>query len=138
MFRKTVFWLHLSAGVTAGAFILMMAATGVLLAFERQIVQFVDRDIEYVSVPQDLQSGSLNDLLQTVRRADLGDRLRRSYAITLRRPYSFRLAGAKASTLIPTAAPFSSEFAQSRVGDVLEADIARSIVPRMNVLSSSA
>ncbi|HEX4227864.1 MAG TPA: PepSY-associated TM helix domain-containing protein [Bryobacteraceae bacterium] len=72
MFRKTVFWLHLSAGVTAGLFIFIMAATGVLLAFERQIVNFVDRDIAYVSVPQDPQSGSLNDLLETVRRASLG------------------------------------------------------------------
>jgi uncharacterized iron-regulated membrane protein len=72
MFRKTIFWLHLSTGVTAGVFILIMAATGVLLSFERQIVEFVDRDIEYVSVPQDPQSGALNDLLETVRRADLG------------------------------------------------------------------
>jgi uncharacterized iron-regulated membrane protein len=73
MFRKTVFWLHLLAGVTAGVFILIMAATGVLLSFERQIVEFVDRDIEYVSVPQDPQSGSLNDLLEAVRRAGVGE-----------------------------------------------------------------
>jgi uncharacterized iron-regulated membrane protein len=73
MFRKTVFWLHLSAGISAGVFILIMAATGVLLSFERQIVEFVDRDIEYVSVPQDPQSGSLNDLLEAVRRADFGE-----------------------------------------------------------------
>jgi uncharacterized iron-regulated membrane protein len=73
MFRKTIFWLHLSAGVTAGVFILIMAATGVLLSFERQIVEFVDRDIKYVSVPQDPQSGSLNELLEAVRRADLGE-----------------------------------------------------------------
>jgi uncharacterized iron-regulated membrane protein len=72
MFRKTFFWLHLSAGVTAGVFILIMAATGVLLAFERQIADFVDRDVAHVSVPQDAKSGSLNDLLEAVRRADLG------------------------------------------------------------------
>ncbi|MEA2490284.1 MAG: hypothetical protein QOH21_2076 [Acidobacteriota bacterium] len=45
MFRKTLFWLHLSAGVIAGIVILLMSATGVLLAFERQIVQFADRDL---------------------------------------------------------------------------------------------
>jgi uncharacterized iron-regulated membrane protein len=38
-------------------------ATGVLVAFERQIVELVERDIAYVSVPQDPKSGSLNDLL---------------------------------------------------------------------------
>lgn len=43
--RKTVFWLHLTAGVTAGLVILLMSATGVLLAFERQIVSFADRDL---------------------------------------------------------------------------------------------
>jgi uncharacterized iron-regulated membrane protein len=36
--RKTVFWIHLSCGVAAGLVIGMMSVTGVLLAFERQIV----------------------------------------------------------------------------------------------------
>lgn len=45
MLRKTLFWLHLSAGVTAGIVILLMSATGVLLAFERQAVRFADRDL---------------------------------------------------------------------------------------------
>ncbi len=44
-FRKTFFWLHLTAGVTAGMVILLMSATGVLLAFERQIVAFAERDL---------------------------------------------------------------------------------------------
>ncbi|HEX2120359.1 MAG TPA: PepSY-associated TM helix domain-containing protein [Thermoanaerobaculia bacterium] len=42
--RQTLFWLHLAAGVTAGLVILLMSVTGVLLAFERQIVAFADRD----------------------------------------------------------------------------------------------
>ncbi|MEO0613870.1 MAG: PepSY-associated TM helix domain-containing protein [Pseudomonadota bacterium] len=33
-----IFWTHLSAGVAAGLFILIMSATGILLAYERQIV----------------------------------------------------------------------------------------------------
>lgn len=45
MLRKTLFWLHLSAGVVAGIVILLMSATGVLLAFERQIVAFAERDL---------------------------------------------------------------------------------------------
>ena len=36
--RKTIFWLHLIAGSIAGVVILTMSVTGVLLAFERQIV----------------------------------------------------------------------------------------------------
>ncbi len=43
MFRKAVFWLHLSCGVSAGLVVLMMSATGVLLAYERQILDWADR-----------------------------------------------------------------------------------------------
>lgn len=43
--RKIFFWLHLAAGVTAGVVILLMSATGVFLAFERQIVAFAERDL---------------------------------------------------------------------------------------------
>jgi uncharacterized iron-regulated membrane protein len=38
MFRRILFWSHLSAGVACGLVILMMSVTGVLLAYERQIV----------------------------------------------------------------------------------------------------
>ena len=43
--RKILFWLHLTAGVTAGLVILLMSVTGVLLAFERQIVGYAERDL---------------------------------------------------------------------------------------------
>lgn len=73
MIRKILFWLHLSIGVAAGVFIFITSATGVLLSFERQIVDFVDRDIRFVSIPQDAQPRPMNDLLLAVRRAGLGD-----------------------------------------------------------------
>jgi uncharacterized iron-regulated membrane protein len=41
-FRKALFWLHLVAGVVAGVIILVMSVTGVLLAYERQIVAASD------------------------------------------------------------------------------------------------
>lgn len=41
--RKLLFWLHLSAGCIAGAVILIMSFTGVLLAFERQVNSWADR-----------------------------------------------------------------------------------------------
>jgi uncharacterized iron-regulated membrane protein len=71
--RFALFWLHLSVGVAAGIFIFIMAATGVLLSFESQTVEFVDRDIRFVPIPQDAQPRPMNDLLEAVRRAGLGD-----------------------------------------------------------------
>lgn len=40
--RKSVFWIHLAIGLLAGALVLMMSVTGVLMAFERQIVERAD------------------------------------------------------------------------------------------------
>ena len=56
MFRKILFWSHLVCGVTAGLVIFMMSLTGVLLAFERQIVSWAEaRDY----VPEQEQSQRL-------------------------------------------------------------------------------
>jgi uncharacterized iron-regulated membrane protein len=44
-FRKFFFWIHLAAGVLAGLVILTMSLTGVLLAFERQVLAFAERDL---------------------------------------------------------------------------------------------
>lgn len=38
LFRKTLFWMHLTAGVAAGLLILLMSFTGVLLAYEHQLM----------------------------------------------------------------------------------------------------
>ena len=50
MFRKTVFWLHLACGVSAGIVVLMMSVTGVVLTYERQIQVWEDRS--YYSAAQ--------------------------------------------------------------------------------------
>jgi uncharacterized iron-regulated membrane protein len=42
MLRKVFFWTHLAAGVTAGAVILIMSVTGVLLTYERQMTEWAD------------------------------------------------------------------------------------------------
>lgn len=47
MLRKVIFWLHLVAGVIAGAVILMMSFTGVVLTYERQISDWQDRSAYY-------------------------------------------------------------------------------------------
>lgn len=73
MVRKVLFWTHLVLGVTAGVFVFVMAATGVVLSYEKQISEFVDRDIRSVSVPNAAKSLSLNELLEAVRRAGIGE-----------------------------------------------------------------
>jgi uncharacterized iron-regulated membrane protein len=42
--RSLFFWPHLIAGVCAGAVILLMSVTGVLLTYERQTIAWADRD----------------------------------------------------------------------------------------------
>lgn len=42
-FRSTIFWTHLVAGVVAGLVILVMSVTGVLLTYERQLVEWAEQ-----------------------------------------------------------------------------------------------
>ena len=49
-FRKILFWLHLIAGVVAGVIIFIMSATGVALAFEKEIIAWAERDVRRVTV----------------------------------------------------------------------------------------
>ena len=51
-FRSVVFWAHLVVGTVAGLVIFMMSATGVLLMYERQIVDWAERQYT-VSAPAD-------------------------------------------------------------------------------------
>jgi uncharacterized iron-regulated membrane protein len=53
MTRQILSWLHLGVGVVAGEAILILSATGVLLAFERRVLQLVDRDLRTVDAPAD-------------------------------------------------------------------------------------
>lgn len=43
LFRTVLFWMHLVAGVVAGAVILLMSVTGVALTYEKQVVEWADR-----------------------------------------------------------------------------------------------
>jgi len=47
-FRKILFWIHLTAGLLAGIIIFIMSVTGALLSFERNIIEFSERDRRYV------------------------------------------------------------------------------------------
>jgi uncharacterized iron-regulated membrane protein len=62
VFRKTIFWIHLICGVTAGVVILIMSVTGVLLTYERQMLAAAER-AQYAPPPPDAQRLSVAGLL---------------------------------------------------------------------------
>jgi len=49
--RKTLFWAHLACGLVAGVVIAIMSATGVAIAFEHEILAWIDRGVARVSAP---------------------------------------------------------------------------------------
>jgi len=64
--RKIIFWLHLTAGVSAGLVILMMSVTGVILTYERQILAWEDRNhYDYTPVPGESRLSVENLLAST-------------------------------------------------------------------------
>lgn len=64
--RKIVFWLHLVAGLVAGAIIAIMSFTGAVLAFEHEIVEWTARDVRRVEVPASTTALSLDEVLARV------------------------------------------------------------------------
>ncbi|HME93042.1 MAG TPA: PepSY-associated TM helix domain-containing protein [Methylomirabilota bacterium] len=67
--RTVVFWTHLLVGVTAGAVILFMSVTGVLLAFEPQITEWLERDRRLVTPPPGAPRLPVETLLARAREA---------------------------------------------------------------------
>jgi uncharacterized iron-regulated membrane protein len=43
LFRKVLFWTHLSVGVTVAAIVVIMSVTGVLLTYQKQMTSWADR-----------------------------------------------------------------------------------------------
>lgn len=52
MFRRCLFWMHLACGVAAGLLIFFMSASGVLLTYEKQMIDWRDRANQLV-LPDD-------------------------------------------------------------------------------------
>jgi len=63
--RTFLFWPHLAAGVLAGAVILLMSITGVVLTYERQLTAWADRSLR--SAPTDAPRLPLSEVLERVR-----------------------------------------------------------------------
>lgn len=50
-FRKSVFWVHLAAGLGAGLVVAIMSFTGTAIAFQDDIVTYVEKDSVHVTPP---------------------------------------------------------------------------------------
>jgi hypothetical protein len=66
MVRRILFWLHLSTGLLAGIVIFIMSLTGVLLAWQRQIIHFADREFRQPSAISQHTRTSPENLLPKV------------------------------------------------------------------------
>ncbi|HEY0550897.1 MAG TPA: PepSY-associated TM helix domain-containing protein [Verrucomicrobiae bacterium] len=67
--RKIIFWLHLMAGVVAGIVVLIMSATGVALAFEKEIIAWAERNVRRTVPPVGAKRLPLDELLAKLRTA---------------------------------------------------------------------
>ena len=72
--RKIIFWIHLIAGVVAGIVILIMSATGVALAFEKEVIAWAERDVRRIAPPEGAKQLPLDELLAKVREQQPGIR----------------------------------------------------------------
>jgi uncharacterized iron-regulated membrane protein len=69
-FRKIIFWCHLPVGVATGVVIFVMSVTGVLLAYEKQIIAWADKRSYRVARPSAESARlPLDALLAKVREA---------------------------------------------------------------------
>src|SRR5688572_3786017 len=50
-FRKILFWAHLGAGLISGLSIGIMCFTGTVLAFEKELIAWAERDARQVNAP---------------------------------------------------------------------------------------
>lgn len=71
--RKIFFWLHLVVGFVAGAIILLMSVTGVLLAFERQIMDWADSDLRSQRASGEVERLSLAEIIGKARETRPGE-----------------------------------------------------------------
>jgi uncharacterized iron-regulated membrane protein len=69
IFRSVLFWLHLTAGVFAGAIVLIMSVTGVVLTYEKQMLEWADRRAWSVPPPSGTAPLPPETLLARVRDA---------------------------------------------------------------------
>ena len=64
--RKLIFWSHLACGLIAGVVIAIMSATGVAIAFEHELLDWLDRDVARVTAPAGTAPKPLAELQASV------------------------------------------------------------------------
>ncbi len=104
--RRALFWLHLVAGLVAGLLIALLCFTGVVLAFEKQIVAYVGRDAATVSIPANATPLPLDELASRARAAQPDARLT---AITVRPDPAARVTFAFGRETTLLADPYTGE-----------------------------
>jgi uncharacterized iron-regulated membrane protein len=65
--RKSLFWIHLAIGCSAGAVVFLMSVTGVLLAYQRQITSWADRSLRSTPRTPDSRRLPLDAMIAGVR-----------------------------------------------------------------------
>ncbi len=70
LLHKMIFWSHLLAGLTAGLVIFIMSSTGVILMYESQITEYIERDVRRVMPSADGRRLSYDELIAKVRNAN--------------------------------------------------------------------
>ncbi|HEX2229333.1 MAG TPA: PepSY domain-containing protein [Candidatus Binatia bacterium] len=51
LLHKVIFWSHLLAGIIGGVVIFIMSATGFILMYEHQLVEWAERDVREITAP---------------------------------------------------------------------------------------
>ena len=68
-FRNLIFWLHLISGIVGGIVIFIMCVTGALLSFEKDIAEFAEREMRFVTPPENTQRLSVQEIVVKVSEA---------------------------------------------------------------------
>src|SRR5262245_60446802 len=121
LFRKVLFWSHLTVGAIAGIVILIMSVTGVLLTYERQITYWADTRNYRVEPPSpETTPLSMDALLTKAREAQAGAAIT---TVTLRsgssEPVAIGLAPGPGSGAGPGPGGGRTIFINPYTGDVL-------------------
>ena len=67
--RRVVFWAHLVCGLSVGVVVLMMAVTGTLLTYQKQMTEWSDREY-WVAAMVSGERAPLSDFVQNARAYD--------------------------------------------------------------------
>lgn len=66
-FHRLIFWAHLITGIVAGVVILSMAVSGLLIAYETQLMDWANRDLRVIPPAENSQRLGIESLLARAR-----------------------------------------------------------------------